>query len=656
MPPMCQTEDEQPSASSLIVVSNRLPFVLKKKEDGTLYRAPSAGGLVTAVAPVMVRSGGLWIGWPGTYLDENVKVPESDPDDVSPTAGLKSRQICPVNLDKEDYEAYYNGCCNGTFWPLFHSMPDRAVFDINYWTAYKRVNENFSDAVLKSLRQINKDKPDQVPIVWIHDYHLMLAANTIRQVADEENLQCKLGFFLHIPFPPWDIVKILPWHDMILQGILACDLVGFHTNDYCVNFIDCCQRGLGSRVDRRAMLCEHGGRSVRIRALPIGIPYKHFEALANSAPPNSISNESIRIILGVDRLDYTKGIKKRFLAYKKLLENNPKYIEKVLFLQIAVPSRTDVKEYQDLKEEIDKLVGMINGKFSTSKWSPVRYIYGQINQIELAGFYRDADIAFVTPLRDGMNLVAKEFVACRVAKPGVLILSPFAGAGEMMHEAIRVNPYEIDSVAKELDRALSMPDDEREVRMNALRAREKVTDVDFWMKRFLTNIGTLIQEDGEEVLPTKMQPLSIEDFNSYLAPYVGDRALLALLLDYDGTLAPIAPTPAMAKIPTETKRVLERLSNHPDVFIAVISGRSVDDVKSMVGIEGITYAGNHGLDILHNDGSKFVHPMPAEHQERLARMLKQLHEEVCQHGAWVENKGVLLTYHYVKFHWRKGMN
>ena len=200
------------------------------------------------------------------------------------------------------------------------------------------------------------------------------------QIADEESLACKIGFFLHIPFPPWDIVKIFPWVDVILQGILNCDLVGFHISDYCLNFIDCCQRGLGSRVDRRNMLAEFGGHTVRIRELPIGVPFKHFESLAESAPDKSLTKK-VQIILGVDRLDYTKGLTNRLLAFERLLDKYPEHREKVMLMQIAVPSRTDVKEYQDLKEDMDKLVGKINGRFSTPHWSPIRYIFGCVEQV-----------------------------------------------------------------------------------------------------------------------------------------------------------------------------------------------------------------------------------------------------------------------------------
>jgi len=216
-------------------------------------------------------------------------------------------------------------------------MPDRAIFNQKWWDAYRVVNEKFANLTLDALRKTVKESPEQVPLVWIHDYHLMLAANTIRQVADEENLSCKIGFFLHIPFPPWDIVKIFPWVDMILQGILGCDLVGFHIEDYCLNFIDCVQRGLGCRVDRKSLLADHGGRTVRIRPLPIGIPFQRFEDMAKEAPRTM--NEKVQTILGVDRLDYTKGLTNRLLAFERLLEEHPEHIEKVMFLQIAVPSR-----------------------------------------------------------------------------------------------------------------------------------------------------------------------------------------------------------------------------------------------------------------------------------------------------------------------------
>ena len=340
----------------------------------------------------MIRGKGLWVGWPGLHLAENEPIPESDPNDKTPTAGLLSNQVVAVNAEPKQFDTYYNGCCNATFWPLFHSMPGRAIFCAEYWNDYIALNKEFAVRTIEALEKCHKTKSNTaVPIVWIHDYHLMLAANYIREKADEKNLECQLAFFLHIPFPPWDIYRLFPWSDEILQGMLGCDMVGFHTRDYCLNFVDCCQRNLGCRVDRKNLLVEHGGRSVRVRPLPIGIPFDRFVDLANSAP--KVLNTKQKIILGVDRLDYTKGLVNRLKAFEVLLEKHPEHIGKVSFLQISVPSRTDVKEYQELKEEMDQLVGRINGRFTTANWSPIRYIFGYVGQDELAGFYREVGLS-----------------------------------------------------------------------------------------------------------------------------------------------------------------------------------------------------------------------------------------------------------------------
>ncbi|XP_054266251.1 uncharacterized protein LOC128988709 isoform X4 [Macrosteles quadrilineatus] len=639
-------------SSPLIVVSNRLPFVLARHDDGTLERKQSAGGLVTAVAPVVIECKGLWIGWSGLYdLGKDEKIPEANPNDKAPTAGLLSEQIVPVHVDEREFEAYYNGCCNGTFWPLFHSMPDRAVFKKDTWKAYCRVNEEFARCTLQALRKVIKDLDEEgrtnvAPVVWIHDYQLFTAATYIRQVCEEENLRCKLGFFLHIPFPSWDIMRLFPWDDQILQGMLACDFVGFHIEDYCSNFIDCCSRRLGCRVDRNNMLAELAGRTVHIKALPIGIPFERFVQLAENAPVFIKDTDKVKVILGVDRLDYTKGLVHRIRAFERLLEKHPEYIENVTLLQIAVPSRTNVREYKQLKEEMDQLIGRINGKFSKPNWAPIRYIYGCISQEQLASLYRDSAVALVTPLRDGMNLVAKEYVACQIKEPGVLILSPFAGAGGMMHEALLANPYEIDESAETLHRALQMPFDERELRMTQLRHREALHNVNHWMNSFLSSMGALCNDDEEDPLTNKMLPLTLEDFDSYFINHIDDVCKLSMILDYDGTLTPLTSHPDLAIMSEETKRVLERLSNMSDVNISIISGRSLENISNMVNIEKVTYAGSHGLEILHPDGTKFIHPVPNEYAEKLRELMRLLQDEVCHDGAWVENKGVLLTFHY----------
>jgi len=333
----------------------------------------------------------------------------------------------------------------------------------------------------------------------------------------------------------------------------------------------------------------------------------------------------------------------RILAFEKLLEKYPEFLEKVVLLQISVPSRTDVKEYKQLKEDIEHLVGRINGRFSMPNWSPIRYIYGCLSQETLAALYRDCAVALVTPLRDGMNLVAKEFVACQIRTPGVLILSPFAGAGGTMHEALLVNPYELNAMTHVLYRALKMPLDERELRMTQLRQREKLLDVNFWMTSFFSSMGAL--KDEEEFPPKTMQ-LQLDDFDMYLSNHIADAGKLSLILNYDGTLTHLTSHPDLAVMSEETIKVLQRLSRIQDVNIAIISGRTLNNLKSIVGIDNITYAGSHGIEILYPDGTNFVHPVPRQYGQKISELQKLLMQYVCKDGAWVENKGVMLTYHY----------
>ena len=511
-----------------------------------------------------------------------------------------------------------------------------------HFQAYREVNEEFAKLTVTAIEKCFEKDPDCVPLVWIHDYQLMYAANSIRTTCDAKGYDVKMAFFLHIPFPAWDIVRLFPWADELLQGVLGCDSIGFHLEGYCLNFIDCCQRELGCRVDRQRMLIEHNKRTVSVHPLPISIPYDRFVKMAQDAPIIVKNKKDEQILLGVDRLDYTKGLVHRFKAFERLLEKYPQHIEKVYLLQVAVPSRTDVKEYQELKESLDQLIGKINGRFSTPNWSPIRYIYGSITHDQLAAFYRDASVALVTPLRDGMNLVAKEFVACQTREPGVLVLSPFAGAGATMHEALMVNPYEQNQFADVMHRALTMPEDERELRMKQLRHREKERDVNYWMRSVLKSVDSFNEEsDG------RLEPVSEEEISSYLSSYVTESSRLVLILDYDGTLTPIAPHPEIAHLPAETKRILEKLTHMPDVSIAVVSGRSLDDVRKMVGIEGITYAGNHGFEILHPDGTMFLHPVPTSYEESLIKLKENL-SEVCKHGAFIEDKGPCLSLHFRK--------
>ena len=594
-----------------MIVSNRLPVTVRRSR-GELRIEKSSGGLVAAMQPAMQHRGGTWVGWPGGDLPEEKSLD-----------GIDDRfALAPVALSSNEIRRYYGGFSNRTLWPLFHSLPERAEFDRLDWEAYEAVNRRFAMAAA--------DVTGEDELVWIHDYQLLRTATHLRRLRPD----ARIAFFLHIPFPPYDVYRILPWYRELLLGLLACDLVGFHCPGYVTNFLDCVERLLGERVDRLTGQIEHGNRTVHVGAFPLGIDYTAVEAAARAAPARP-PGVPARTILGVDRLDYTKGIPERILAFERLLELYPEHREEVVLLQIAVPSRAQVAEYQALKREIDELVGRVNGKFGTSSWTPIQYLYRSVPPDELAGLYRDADVALVTPLRDGMNLVAKEFVASRVAEPGVLVLSRMAGAAETMQEATRVNPYNADSVANVLHRALEMPRDDRLARMRALQRRERVHDLYRWLRDFLTAADEPRQE---------LRPVTSDDFEHWLGEFLGGSRV-ALFLDYDGTLTELAEHPSKAELGPDSRALIETCAARPDTDVSIISGRGIDDVRRMVGIDNLIYAGNHGLEIAGPDIEPFTHGDTGHFRERAAEVAVRL-RDLETDGAWVEEKGASLTFHF----------
>lgn len=626
-------------SSSLIVVSNRLPFVVSQNFSGQWERKPSAGGLVTAVAPIVIRSGGFWVGWPGAQLPRHCPIPDSGPDDHSPTAGLKSDHVLPVALSPRDEKLFYTGMCNGTLWPIFHSMPSRAKIESDSWKSYQMINQTFAQSIFEALGTLNKKEPKKRIIIWIHDYHLFLVGQMVRDLAKENNVTCIIAFFLHIPFPSSDIFKIIPWSDKILEGMLGCDMIGFHDEDYSTNFMNnCAKEGLEIRSSHgKNVIITSEGRTVNVLDMPISIPYAEFKKMAYEGP-RGILNEDIQVILGVDRLDYTKGLPNRLRAFEKLLEHYPEHKEKVELLQIAVPSRTDVEEYQSLTTCIEQLVGAINGKYSTSKWTPIKYLYHGVPHEELVSYYRDADICCLTPLRDGMNLVAKEFVACRVNKPGVLILSPFAGAGKHMKECLLANPYEISNVAGILHKALTMPEKERKLRMDGLRSREEENDVNVWMGKFEQAIQEIVESFPERNLNHN------NVFESMLALLVKEKKHFMIMLDFDGTLAPIVAHPDLSELPEQTKNILHELKGLPKVNLAIISGRMLDDLKRKIDIPGITLGGSHGNVIEFPDGEKQIN---CRNEGNLNGLHRDLEKQIISGfpGAWIENKTFTICVH-----------
>jgi len=599
------------SQAPIVVASNRLPFTLARDADGQLMSRPSAGGLVAALEPVLRRRGGTWVGWPGLELAADEKIPGPE----------RRYEVEPVHLSSEDADLHYHGFSNGTIWPLFHSMPQRALFEPDDFAGYASVNERFATAISHQLGDGD--------LVWIHDYHLLTVGEPLRQLRPN----ARLAFFLHIPFPPYDLFRLLPWAEELLRGLLACDVIGFHVQGYATNFLDCVERLLHERVDRKQLVVHHGDRAVQVGVFPIGIDFEDFEKRARKANPQPESEQE-RLVLGVDRLDYTKGIPERIRAFERLLESHPEHHGKVALVQIAVPSRSEVIEYKSLKREIDELVGQVNGRFATSRWSPIRYLHRSVSKDRLATLYRDAAVALVTPLRDGMNLVAKEYVASQVGDPGVLVLSKLAGAAETMREALTVNPYHLDAVSDTIHDALEMDEARRRERMEGLRKRERRNDVHGWVHNFL---------EAATRAPAPAAPLGADDLDEWLHDYLLGRDRLALFLDYDGTLAPICEHPASAVMSADTRAGFDRCVARDGIDVSIVSGRSLADVRGMVGDDGVTYAGNHGLEIA-GPNIEFCHE-DLIHYEKRTRTLAAALREIERDGAWTEAKGPTLTFH-----------
>ena len=476
---MTEIMSEQKEISRrLIIVSNRLPVVFERK-DGKLTFRSGSGGLVTALAPVLRDRGGMWIGWSGLSDREQEEV-DHVLEDSSVASGY---DLTAVPLTQEDLDLYYYGFANEIVWPLFHDLQSHCQFEPEYWHAYQRVNRTFAERVFEVTRRSD--------YIWVHDYHLMNVASELRGMS----VQSPLGYFLHIPFPPPDLFIKLPWRFQILRALLEYDLIGFQTMRDKRNFIQCV-RMLLPDVSTKSMggfhLVAHENREVRVGVFPISIDYDDFERRAQSREVSESAwyiHEDLphqQIVLGIDRLDYTKGIPYRLEAFRNALRRFPELRESMTLVQVVVPSRTDIPKYHDLKVEIERLVSEINGEFTRSGWVPIHYIFRHLTRTELLAYYRTAEIALITPIKDGMNLVAKEYCACNIENNGVLIMSEFAGAAaQLQKHALMVNPYDVEGMAEGLHEAFHMNYDERAQRMRQLRSTVRRYDIYRWVESFL---------------------------------------------------------------------------------------------------------------------------------------------------------------------------
>jgi trehalose 6-phosphate synthase len=450
--------------SRLVVVSNRVTPVSDSK-------AATAGGLAVGVLAALRESGGIWFGWTGEIADTS----------AAKSKVLRAGNITFITIDlsQADFDGYYRGFANRTLWPLFHYRLDLASFDRESYIIYRRVNRLFAEQLASYLREDD--------LVWIHDYHLIPMGEELRQLG----IRCRLGFFLHIPFPSAEVYMTMPWHDRLMQALCAYDLIGFQTSNDLRNFHDYLYReaiGYGLADG----LVEAFDRTLRAQDFPIGIDAEEFAQMALSAEAVRTGQRLLRsllgrkLIIGVDRLDYSKGIPERLRAYETLLQNYQEQRRQVTFVQISAPSREDVPEYAEIRSQVEATAGRINGRFGEFDWVPLRYINRGFTRRTLAGFFRLSRVGLVTPLRDGMNLVAKEYVAAQPHDdPGVLVLSRFAGAADELEGATIVNPYDLEAVAEAMHLALTMPLDERQDRWRRLFAQIKEHDVVHWRRRFV---------------------------------------------------------------------------------------------------------------------------------------------------------------------------
>jgi trehalose 6-phosphate synthase/phosphatase len=605
----------------LIIVSNRLPVTVRRDGEGVAVER-STGGLATGMKGPHERLGGVWIGWPG------------DVEGLSPRARasmdrqLAAQRLVPVTLSREEIARYYEGYSNELLWPLFHYALARLPAEVTDFDAYEAVNARFAEAVA------SRHEPGD--LVWVHDYQLMLVPAMLREWIPD----ARIGFFLHIPFPSSEIFRIAPQRERLLEGVLGADLVGFHTATFLRHFASSALRlaGAPTEVDR----LRWRGREVRLGVFPMGVDAARFSARAASPDVERLVRvhraDGARLLVGVDRLDYTKGIPRRLLAYEALLRARPDLREGVRLVQVAVPSRENLGAYREYREEVDALVGRIHGEFATSRWSPIHYLYRGIAQDELIALYRAADAVVVTPLRDGMNLVAKEFIASRVDGDGVLVLSEFAGAAAELAEALHVNPYDVERTAATLSRALDMDREERRTRMASLRHRVLTHDVHWWARAFVSRL----ERAAATATPDALSP---PDALREAIARARAAPALRLLLDFDGTLVPFAPTPELASPDPALLGLLRRLTQRPGAEVHVVSGRKRDTLERWLGALPIGLHAEHGLWSRPPDGEWTQAPVPpATWREPVLAILREFAERTP--GSLVEEKTVGLAWHY----------
>jgi trehalose 6-phosphate synthase/phosphatase len=618
----------------LVIVSNRLPFTVSVKE-GTPQFTVSSGGLTTGLWSYLEHKAKdssqgldfLWAGWPGGEV-----APEQQP--AVRQRASQEFKASPLFLSKDSVERFYHGFCNKTLWPLFHYFPSLTRYEPDYWQEYQRVNRLFSETLFDLLR------PDDV--LWVHDYQLMLLPRLVRERFPE----MPIGFFLHIPFPSFEVFRLLPraWRVEIIEGLLGASLVGFHTHDYTRDFLTSVLRTVGYEHQLGSLTL--GDRAVKVDTFPMGIDFSRFSHAAVSAETEKRVAElraqcaGLKVIFSVDRLDYSKGLINRLRGYDLFLKRNPDWRGKVVFLVSVAPSRTGIETYQAMKQELEQTVGRIGGAYGNVHWTPLIYQYRNLGFEEIVAYYRLCDVALITPLRDGMNLVAKEFIASRPDQTGVLILSEMAGAAKEMGEALIINPFHGDDFAQALEQALAMPVEEQVRRNQLLQERLRRYNVTRWAEDFVqTLISTQKTEAARRArwLTGKASTAVIQQYRS--------ASRRALFLDYDGTLVPFVDNPKLARPDPELLALLAALAADANNQVVIVSGRQRADLEEWFGRLPVGLVAEHGVWLRKKDAEwRMMRTVTTEWKERV-RPILQLYVDRLP-GAMLEEKEFSLVWHY----------
>ncbi len=612
-----------------ITISNRLPISIVRQENGEYEYQLSAGGLATGLQSFHDQNESLWVGWPGMSIDE-----EADRRLV--TKRMAGDNMLPVFLTQEEIDDFYLGFSNQTIWPLFHYFKQYTEYSPHYWEVYQRVNEYFAEQLLKVAR------PDD--IFWVHDYQLMLLPQLIR----DQYPDATIGFFLHIPFPSHEIFRTLPWRREILRGMLGADLIGFHTYDYVRHFLSATRRILD--LEHSLGRIKMDGRVADVDSFPMGIDFEKF-AKAIHEPDTIAELVSVRknfgkekLILSVDRLDYSKGILQRLHAFDAFLERHPEYQGQVSLITVLVPSRNNVDQYQLLKEQIDEAVGRINGKYSSPEWTAIHYFYRALPFSTLTSLYYSADIALITPFRDGMNLIAKEYVATKRDGKGVLILSEMAGAAKELTEALFINPNDIEGIADALHAALNMPVEEQQRRLSEMQSRLKRYDVTRWANLFIKRMHDAHQineERKQRIWNPRIEQQLLSDYQQ------AHRRLL--LLDYDGTLVGFHPNPEQAYPSRKVIGMVQALAQDAHNQVVIISGRDKTFLEKYFGELPMDIVAEHGMWLKsHTDEQPWQ-----TIREPVVGWKAEIHKTLDWFvdrtpGSFIEEKEYSLAWHYRK--------